>query len=119
MTPEQRYQQDTLFHTMVDQLEYYLHVAVFSGTEIREAAMLALIHYEAKTVRPIMVHSDGRIERVERPPAVRPTALNTNTIEELRAAVEQGAGHECSEWRDRGWSGCMLCGRNLADGIRG
>lgn len=48
MTPDERYQRDPLFHTIVDVLEYYIHEAQFSGTELREAAILALIHYEAR-----------------------------------------------------------------------
>jgi hypothetical protein len=117
LSPEDRYQRDALFRTMVDQLEYYIRQCVFSGTEIREAAMLALIHYEATTFRPYRIYPEagvpgGRVEYDPPKPPVRPSALSQSTIDELRAAVKDGAGHACDEWPVPNAPGlCQLCGR--------
>ncbi len=47
-TPEMRYRNDTVFHTMVDQLEAMIHQTLLTPSEIRDAAMLACIHYEMR-----------------------------------------------------------------------
>jgi hypothetical protein len=122
MTPEERYQRDALFRMFVDQLEYYIRQAVFSGTEIREAAMLALIHHERTTFRPFRIYpaagvEGGRLEYLEPPPPVRPTALTSQTIDELRAAVREGAGHACAEWLTTNGT-CALCGRVAGGQVR-
>lgn len=54
-TPEHRYLHDATFRQMVDQLEYLLHTVKTTPTEIREACMLALIHYEERKVRKYTV----------------------------------------------------------------
>lgn len=110
MTPDERYHRDALFRTMVDQLEFYVREAVFSGTEIREAAMLALIHYESTRIdRRWLLSPDGHLEAIAPLPPVRPGMREVNTLHELREAVAQGAGHACMEWFARGQ--CVLCDR--------
>ena len=47
LTVEERYRRDPLFRRIVDKLEALLCDAQMTGTEIREAAMLAAIHNEA------------------------------------------------------------------------
>lgn len=48
LSPEARYQRDPMFRTIVDSLELMLADAIMTGTEIREAAILAAIHYEMR-----------------------------------------------------------------------
>jgi hypothetical protein len=55
MTPDERYQRDPMFRHLVDQLHHQIREARYTPTEIREAAMLAQIHYEQTTLRPIFV----------------------------------------------------------------
>jgi len=52
LSPEERYARDPEFNRLVDTLEMQIHQAQFTGTELREAAVLAAIKYEMKTVRP-------------------------------------------------------------------
>lgn len=54
-SPEHRYVNDAKFKQIVDILEHLIHSAEFTPSEIREAAMLATIHHELKTVKPIIV----------------------------------------------------------------
>ena len=55
MLPEERYRQDPYFHMLVDMIEDYYRKGIYSPSEIREAAMLACIHHEMKTVRPFLM----------------------------------------------------------------
>ena len=48
MTPEERYLRDTTFKILVDSLEAQIHQANYTPTELREAAILAAIHYEER-----------------------------------------------------------------------
>jgi hypothetical protein len=52
MTPEERYRSDSHFHVLVDSLESLIAHAKMSPTEVREAAMLACIHYEMRNPLP-------------------------------------------------------------------
>lgn len=54
-TPEEKYANDPMYHALVDTLEYMIHKAEFTPSEIREAAMFACIRYEEKTIRPIIL----------------------------------------------------------------
>lgn len=52
---EDRYQRDPQFRTVVDMLEHLIRGAQMTPTEVREAAILATIHYESYTVRPYLI----------------------------------------------------------------
>ena len=49
-TPQGKYENDTQYHQIVDVIEHLLHDAQFSPSEVREAAVLACIHFEMRTV---------------------------------------------------------------------
>lgn len=57
MTPEHRYQTDAEFKALVDVLEYHIHSANFTPSEIRAAAVLACIRYEMRRPRPVFISS--------------------------------------------------------------
>lgn len=46
MSIDERYMRDPRFRTLVDMLEHEIRELSLSPTEIREAAMLACIHFE-------------------------------------------------------------------------
>ena len=64
MTPDERYIRDPLFRTMVDQMEFFIREAKMTGTEIREAAILAAIHYENTLLRSYVVYRDEQSQTV-------------------------------------------------------
>lgn len=47
---EQRYREDNEFHYLVDMLCSLISRAKYTPTEIREAALLAMIHYERQII---------------------------------------------------------------------
>ena len=49
--PRDRYLNDPLYKAVVDQMEYLLHTAQLTPSEMREAAVLASINYENMNVR--------------------------------------------------------------------
>lgn len=49
-TVEERYARDPHFRGLVDILEHQIRLANYTPTEIREAAMLAQIHYESTRI---------------------------------------------------------------------
>ncbi len=49
--PEYRYEHDVAFHHVVDMLESVIHSTQMTPMEVREASMLAAIHYELRNVR--------------------------------------------------------------------
>ena len=49
-TPEERYITDIQFHNLVDSLECFIEKTQFTPSELREAAILASIHYEQHIV---------------------------------------------------------------------
>lgn len=52
---EERYCNDAVFHRVVCMLEAVIADAQLTPAEIREAAMLACIHYEMRNARKIMM----------------------------------------------------------------
>ena len=58
LTPQQRYLSDPTFNRVVNYFEKLIHEAQLTPSEIREAAMLACIHYEEKTVRHVWFGPD-------------------------------------------------------------
>lgn len=60
-TPQERYLSDPQFHILVDVMEKHIRDAEYTPSEIREAAVLACIHYEQMTIRPIFIPKE-RIE---------------------------------------------------------
>lgn len=52
LTPEERYQNDPAFHMLVDWLERAIHQAQYTPSELRDAALLAAVHYEYRQTRP-------------------------------------------------------------------
>ena len=63
MGAEERYQRDPVFRMLVDMLEHQTQEGNYTPTEIREAAMLAQVHYESKTVRPITLDDVTQLRR--------------------------------------------------------
>jgi len=55
MSPEERYQCDPWFHKLVDTLTHFIIAAKFTPSELREAAILAAIHYEYFTTKRSMI----------------------------------------------------------------
>ena len=54
-TPEQNYMLNTEFRMMTDHMEKLLSDYQFSPAEMREAAMLACVHFEMRRARPLFV----------------------------------------------------------------
>ena len=59
MSANERYSNDPQFRALVDNLHNHIREAKFTPTEIREAAILAQIHYESYTFRPVFVDPDN------------------------------------------------------------
>ena len=53
-TPSERYMTDPGFHILVDVLRGALAEGDYTGSEIRDAAILAAQIHEAKTIRPML-----------------------------------------------------------------
>jgi hypothetical protein len=51
LSPERRYQHDAVFHNLVDTLVQAIENCDYTPTEIREAAVLAAIIHEERSVR--------------------------------------------------------------------
>jgi hypothetical protein len=54
MKMQERYQNDPVFHSIVDLLCMELERGQYTPTEVREAAMLAQIMYEERQPRPVI-----------------------------------------------------------------
>jgi hypothetical protein len=57
--PEYRYRNDATFRHVVDALEHLIVSASLTPSEVREAAMLACIHHEMRTPRPVLARLPG------------------------------------------------------------
>lgn len=63
----ERYENDNAFHAVVDMLRAMLHQYQLSPSEIREAAMLACVMQEERSLKPIVVSlSEEEFARMER-----------------------------------------------------
>ena len=67
LTIEDRYRCDPVFHATVDLLYNLLEQQHREGntitpTELREAALLAAVRFEARHVRPVLLHSRPECE---------------------------------------------------------
>lgn len=61
-SPTARYHRDAMFRALVDTLELHIEQARYTPTELREAALLAAIHYEMrKPPRPIYLDPQTQI----------------------------------------------------------
>ena len=56
MTAEDRYFSDPLFHALVDTIHAAIEQKQYTATEVRDAAMLAAIHYEQRHMRDMFTH---------------------------------------------------------------
>ena len=54
-TPREKYQNDPEYNALVKQFEYLIDQAVFTPSEIREAALLASINHEMRNNRSILI----------------------------------------------------------------
>ena len=59
MPADERYLRDPAFHQLVDLIEQWVATQQYTPTEVREAAMLAALHYEYRTIRPRFMHRDA------------------------------------------------------------
>jgi len=59
MTVEERYHRDAEFHQLVDVICAWIEHCQYTPTEVREAAMLAAIHYDQRTLRPLLFDGDS------------------------------------------------------------
>jgi hypothetical protein len=63
MTGEQRYLHDAEFKMLVDTIHSLIDKLQYTPSEIRDAAMLAAIHYEMRQIRPLPVERFGDIPK--------------------------------------------------------
>lgn len=52
MSPEERYSRDPVFHNVVDYIAKWVQDYQITPTEAREAAILACVIVESRTIRP-------------------------------------------------------------------
>lgn len=49
--PEERYERDPIFRSLVDTMTHFIITAQYTPTELREAALLASIRYDSYQIR--------------------------------------------------------------------
>ena len=54
-----KYQTDVHFKNLVDYMESFIHKGDFTPSEVREASMMASIHYEMTSIRKMYIPSAG------------------------------------------------------------
>jgi hypothetical protein len=60
LTASHRYQNDATFKQLVDMLEYQLHCAAYTPSELREAVLLAAINFETRRTHHFEIR-DGKL----------------------------------------------------------
>ena len=65
MTPQERYNRDPQFRTLVDMLTHQIIECRYSPTELREAAILAVIRHETIHARPTFLLQGKSLTRVD------------------------------------------------------
>lgn len=60
MTTRERYRNEAVFRNLVDVLENAIENLQLTPSEIREAAMLAAIHYEERHIRPMYIKMEPK-----------------------------------------------------------
>jgi hypothetical protein len=61
MTPEERYERDPMFHSLVNALRFHIKKMELTPTEVREAAVLACYFHEMEEVpRRVMCYTEIR-----------------------------------------------------------
>jgi len=64
LAPEDRYQRDPMFRTLVDMMEQQIHLGNYTPTELREAAILAALIHESHTLRRyVLPNIENTLER--------------------------------------------------------
>jgi hypothetical protein len=64
-TPQERYDTDNAFRTLVDMMMYQIIQCNYSPSELREAAILAAIQYETIHARPAFLVDGQSMRRVD------------------------------------------------------
>lgn len=65
MTPEQKYNNDPLYHNACEMMESLIHDGRFSPSEMREIAVLACIHYELRRTCPRIIYPETILEALD------------------------------------------------------
>jgi hypothetical protein len=66
MTSEERYRNDPIFHRLVDTIYAAIEAKEYTASEVRDAAMLAMIRYESTHLRQMWVLESERGRRFEK-----------------------------------------------------
>lgn len=82
--PSVKYREDPLYRLVVDSIEAVLHRAEMTPSEVREAAVLACIHYEERNTKSLTRVVDGRAVLDAREAIDR----SLSRLEQLRAFLE-------------------------------
>lgn len=64
-TPQERYELDAEFRSLVDNLTHFIIECRFSPSELREAVVLAAIRYETIHARPVYIRTGDTINRID------------------------------------------------------
>ena len=84
LSPEERYARDQNFRTFTDMIEHFVHRAELTPSEVREATVLACIHYEMRRLRDIYVRTDED--------AVRMIGEGKARLDEMEKRITEGGG---------------------------
>ena len=60
-SPEEKYRNDKQYRLLVDTLEQMIHLAQFTPSELREAAIFAAIRYESRHIRPQFMFTPDKV----------------------------------------------------------
>jgi hypothetical protein len=82
-TATHRYNHDPAFKNLVDSLEYQLHCASWTPSELREAVLLALTNFEMRRARHLEFR-DGQI---------------IDKLNDLRRQIDDLCREERAKWR--------------------